>query len=362
MNMKIIDNLSPNSNHDARIRELLKAASSVVIVSPFLMPDIGAFLSSCEMPNLIELQLITTLVSNSKDQLKKVKSLKSLIDWSPIASEKVACTISINNRLHGKVYVFSKDGNDAVAIITSANFTEHGLMHKHEWGTETDDAPMIAQLDQALQDSCEIASVTAAEVNAMYAKVLAYEAAHPEKEKQTIELDVTQAIAPRVVTEEFDRSVSYFLKPIGATETPVQPTEMFNGNTLRIHFSKRKPRAVHKGDVIIAYGVGTTKVLSIYRATNEPTFINASALAKEPGLNRWPWYVWGENVTPNFGGSWDQHDLKIGKILKEFIELYPGVAVTSAGSQSLGALMRGQDKLRLSFEFAEFLVEKIKNH
>ena len=47
---------------------------------------------------------------------------------------------------------------------------------------------------------------------------------------------------------------------------------------------------------------------------------------------------------------------------EEFEELYPDVPVTYVGGFSLGTLNRGNDKVRITEEFGDFLISKILEH
>ena len=49
-------------------------------------------------------------------------------------SNNIDFELYINNRLHGKVYLFRKNNKITDGIITSANFTENGMEKNLEWG------------------------------------------------------------------------------------------------------------------------------------------------------------------------------------------------------------------------------------
>jgi len=76
-------------------------------------------------------------------------------------------------------------------------------------------------------------------------------------------------------------------------------------------------------------------------------------------LKRWPWYVLAQNSTPNFGSTWSRHNLWINSLKDEFLIMNPDKAITAAGGQTLGALNYGKDKLKLSPDFAKFIIGKV---
>ena len=69
----------------------------------------------------------------------------------------------------------------------------------------------------------------------------------------------------------------------------------------------------------------------------------------------------GRNQSPEFGRTWWVHDIRRQDALNEFLEKYPGIAVTHAGGFSLGTLNMGSDKVRITEEFGNFLISKIED-
>jgi hypothetical protein len=130
-------------------------SDEIIIASPYLLVDFNQFFDTEVLSNLKSIRLITTLIPNTYDQLKKVKSLNSLVDISEIENCKIKCTISFNNLLHGKVYLFKKDSNFHTGIITSANFTYNGLQLKHEWGIKITDFKTLNDIETSLLSSIE---------------------------------------------------------------------------------------------------------------------------------------------------------------------------------------------------------------
>ncbi len=154
MSIRVINNIT-DLNHEKIFYDLLNQSDNVLIASPYLMTDFGLLFKDSFTKGLKSIQLITTLQPKSLDQIKKIESLVSLIQLPKIKKSEWNCKISLNNRLHGKVYIFQRDEVCFSAIITSANFTYNGLILNHEWGVEIKDKKIIAEIQNDLINSIE---------------------------------------------------------------------------------------------------------------------------------------------------------------------------------------------------------------
>lgn len=153
--MKIIDNLDLNKNHREYILEMIKMSDELLITSPYLMRDFSVFLKDEILSNVKKINLITTLQPNSLDQIKKVHSLKSLIEIPKIKSGEIECNISLNNKLHGKIYIFKMTGKYVGGLISSANFTDNGLWLNHEWGITLNGEDNLEVLEKSITDTID---------------------------------------------------------------------------------------------------------------------------------------------------------------------------------------------------------------
>jgi hypothetical protein len=97
--------------------------------------------------------------------------------------------------------------------------------------------------------------------------------------------------------------------------------------------------------------VGHLNILSIYRVKSD---------VKNTGQDsdRWPFYVVGENLTPFYGQNWNSQNITITNQKNEILNkaLFD---ITPSGKNSFGSLMRGADKLKLTPEFGQYLVNKV---
>src|ERR1700752_3784900 len=361
MNYRLINNLTSTNNHSLRLKELFSHSDNVTLVSPFLMTDFADFFGEINFSQLNKLHLITTLSPNSFDQIKKISSLISLIEFPDIRDKKVSSQISLNNKLHGKVYIFKKEENYISAIISSANFTDSGLSRKHEWGVEISDEVEIRELERTILSSIEFPSLTFEEIYHMQQATTEFLENQPQTEIRNIELNLTNLLSSANWTNQLDDTIDFWLKPIGVSDDPVTEDRLFNIIEDQLHFSKQRPNGVQPNDILIAYGVGITKMLSVYKVTSYPIHVTQEEIEEEGDdwLIRWPWYVEAENLTPNFGATWAKHNLYKNSLLEEYLTSYPNEAITAVGGQTLGALNFGKDKLKLAPGFAKFIINKI---
>lgn len=359
MSYKIINNISTKDNHFIRLKELFKVSDCVIISSPFLMTNFMSFLSEEDCTSLKELHIISTLVPESSDQINKIKSLISFIELPFIKNKRVYGQISFNNKLHGKVYIFKKGNKYVAAIISSANFTNNGLCRNHEWGVEISDKLEIQKLEKSILGTIEIENVDFDLIYQMEKVTTDFKIKNPKKEIDSIGLRLVELIPTSIWVSQLDKSVKYWLKPIGVTDNPIPEGRLFNESIERLNFSKRKPSGVNLNDVLIAYGVGTTKILSIYKVISFPEKATQEEIQRDKWLERWPWYVDAKNLTPNYGSTWFKYNFRINSLKSEFLKTNPQNTITAAGSQSLGALNFGSDKLELSLSFAKFIIDKV---
>jgi len=350
--MRIIDNI--NSNHHNSIQSMLSDANQMILVSPFLTEDFEEFINNVAKLGLKSILLITTLRDNSPDLFKKANSLYSFC--TSCIENYINFEVKVDNKLHGKIYIAVDDGSPIRGIITSANFTDNGLSHSHEWGIEIDDSHM---LQSVIDDLMKVSTspLTYKEIEAIIKTIDDYSKVNPSIKEQKPKVNVTKHIKDKLKLEtpktpqslEFGADVRYFLKPIGSSDQPFDESRKLNTTIQQMHFSKRKPNAVHPGDILICYGVGTTKLLGYFRVSSEPFHL--------PDENvRWPWVVDAENLCPKYSSSWSSYNNTLSSVQASYGN---DKALTFVGGESLGALNFGADKIRLNESFAHYVINTI---
>ncbi len=345
--MNLIDNIS--TNHNICIQSMLTSADHLVLVSPFLTESFDEFIHDISVIGVSKITLITTLKDNSPDLFKKANSLHSFC--ISCMQNSVDFEIRVDNALHGKLYIALKKNQPIAGIITSANFTVRGLSNNHEWGIEITDTHM---LDRALNDLYNVSSkpLSKFELDAMIRDIDDYMKANPQEKEKKPKLDITKHFKNKFMEHSIGSSnlssdIRYFIKPIGWTDKPFEENRVLDAGIMEMHFSKRKPSAVRNGDILVCYGVGSTKLLGYFRVVSDPYYDDSDS-------TRWPWRVKAENLSPIYSQIWASKSNTLSHIRALYGD---NKVLTYVGGKSLGALQFGADRVQLNEKFAMFLID-----
>lgn len=358
--IKIVSNTA--DSHLSFIQNLVaKKASRLIIASPYLASNFEKFLQKFDFSCCSEIVLFTTFKPNDYEQLTKPFQLKSFFNFMANSYPKAKVVIHIDNSLHGKVYVSSFE-NESIALITSANFTNNGLQNNHEWGLATNKNEVIATLLDELFDAIEYPSITLNQIAKACLFAEHYMRTNSEwNRKPEIESDILGTVYSVGNPENLDPQ--YFLKPIGVSDSPILHKDKRDFSELHqyLHFSVRRPKGVRKGDIVITIGVGGGALLSYFIVTGALQHVSEEEIKNDLWKARWPWYMEGRNQAQEFSSKWWTHDLQRNDLLEEFKSSMPDIPVTEAGGFSLGTLNRGNDKVRITKQFGQYLISKIDN-
>ena len=357
--IKMISN--SDGAHLDELKKLFQSQSDkVVIISPFLAKNIQDLLSEFSFKETKEVELITTFKPSDPEQLTKPGILKQFFDYFKSTYPNINVKIHIDNQLHGKIYITTK-GTTYSMILGSANFTRNGLSNNHEWSVKIDDNVVIENIVEDTFSSIEYPEVTYHQISKACLFAEQYEKQHPEwTKKPNVRSDILEAIYS--VENETNPNPQYFLKPIGHSESPILLEEQRDFSDLHqdLHFSKKKPKGVKKGDIVITTAVGPGSLLSYFKVTGGLHQVTQNEIDKEPWKERWPWYMEGRNLSTKFGKEWWVHNIRRQDALNEYLNKYPDIPVTYAGGFTLGTINRGNDKVKITKEFGEFLISKIE--
>ena len=344
MSVEIINNLT-RENHFKRLIANFKESDEIVIISPFISTDKNFFPFQA-LTKLKKLKLVTTLKPKSFDQYSKVPFFKNL--YKHCNENGVDLEILIENSLHGKIYISKINGELKEAIITSANFTNHGLRINNEWGTIISESSQIEQLESSILSKVVLIPLTESQID-VFIKIL--EKNPLPKENNSIEIDLTASIPIKQNPLSVNNKINYWLKPIGVSGDFISFDQIFDEIDNDLHFSKLRPNGVKINDILITYAVGHKNILSIYRVKSE-----VKTTDKEN--DRWPYYVVGENLTPFYGQEWSKFNIGISNQKDEILK-NKSFDITPSRKNSYGSLMQGADKLKITPEFGQYLIDKI---
>lgn len=341
--MNIINNRA-NNNHESYLLNYFESSDEVVIVSPFLSKSFN-FFGFTKNKHLKKITLITTLKNDYNDQLCKINFFKNLFKFGK--KESIETEILIDNSLHGKIYIFKKDNEYKNAIISSANFTRNGLKLNNEWGISFDDSIEIENITENLISNIVLEPITETVLNNLENK---FALTPPPKKVNVKTVDLVETLKLKNNPLLIPNINTIWLKPIGSSEHFINLNEKYSDPTHDLYFAKN-PRGVKIGDILIAYAVGYKKVLSIFRVTS------TTQLTPNPS-DRWHYYLEAENLTRFYGSEWNNHNIHISDQKHNFTNETKFNA-TPSGTNSYGTLQRGGDKLRITNEFGNYLVNKI---
>ncbi|MEZ0184645.1 phospholipase D family protein [Flavobacterium plurextorum] len=341
----IINNLT-RQNHLHHVKQIFRDAKNVTIISPYITKNI-TLLNFADLDGLEKATVVTTLKPFDKDQYSKISYFKEL--YKIFNLKNVEFEILIDNFLHGKIFIGEYADNSAKAIITSANFTDSGLRINNEWGILIEDVQEISKVKGGIIDKIKFKGFNEQKIDECLAKIK--DIPKPAGEKNPIKLNLSLLFEERENYLGIKTNATFWLKPIGVSNDLIPLSAKFDEVDSNLHFSKLKPNGVKEGDVLICYAVGHLNILSIYRVNSE---------LKNTGneSDRWPHYFVGENLTPNYGREWASQNLTVTNQKNYFLENNL-LNITPSGINSFGSLMRGADKLKLTNEFGNYLLNKI---
>ncbi len=342
-------------------RIIQNCGDRVIIVSPYLADDMKSFLNHFDFSSTKKIELITTFKPRDIEQIKKPFQLRDFYSFFDEKHPNITCKVHIDNNLHGKLY-FSLGINKEL-MLTSGNFTTNGIFNNHEWGVLIKDASLIEDALNQVFDLIEYPDVTRFQVERACQFADVYLGNNPHWiEKDSISYDILSSVYSDSDSNNYE--TKYYLKPIGHKDSPITLDDRRDFSDLHqnLHFSKKKPKGIKKGDVIITTAIGAGSLLSYFKVTSGLQSVTDSQVKINPWMERWPWYLEGKNNSVNFGRKWWEYNLRRQDMLSEFHDKYPGMSVTYAGGLTLGTINMGSDKVQLSEVFAKFLISKIEEY
>jgi HKD family nuclease len=344
MNYRIINNSI--GNHCDEVKQLFSSSTDILIASPFITIEAINAIQNSLPKQLGSIALVTTMKPKDGDQQQKVPVLLDF--YSKLKNRTSSLNVYVDNSLHGKIYIGRNGKRFLGAIISSANFTGNGLSRNHEWGVIIDDPKEIQKMHNQIMKDQEraIDQVTLVNMEKWMQKNKL-----PVQHKPQNDLNILEIVSP---SHSKKGAVTYWLKPYGTLKSPVIDVEKFDTDPFRVTFAKGVNN-IKEGDILIVYAVGSRKILSLFVATNDHGKLKSFA---HPEEQRWPYYVTSDNLTPLYGAKWASLDITLDDLKDAFLNQNPQKEVRP-GSQNFEVMKRGLDRLKLTREFAEFVIEAV---
>lgn len=141
----------------------------------------------------------------------------------------------------------------------------------------------------------------------------------------------------------------YHLKPVGTKKYPVREDETFDID--EIFDFKTNPKKIYKGDRLIVFGVGSSRIISIYEVVDE-----VACYSKD---KEYPFSLRCKNLTPDYSKNWFVNNLRWTDLECEFKRSFRKTVRTS--SNTLRGIQFGLTSLSVSIEFGRFVENKVKH-
>jgi hypothetical protein len=152
----------------------------------------------------------------------------------------------------------------------------------------------------------------------------------------------------------------FWLKQIGENDRRFYQGRVFDQQVIRVDFGRgKRPVGVSMGDTLIVYGIQVQNILFAGSVASKPYRPEANELQQDRWRMQWYWAVDVNNLTPNFGVHWAEHNLNPHQLEDAFHQEHPGAPVTRDGNQKLGALKRGPGYIALSDPFGEYVLKRL---
>lgn len=332
-------------NHYNILVKYSTMADRLVIISPFLAPDMPGLLA--DMPTIKRVELYTNLDGYGM-ALSVLSSINRLYEYG--GDQGIDVVVKYNDHLHGKAYLLYEGSESRGFLITSGNFTDNGLKYNHEYGVFLDNEFLQKELaDQIFR--LFWMELSFKDVISLNKKAEEFMKEHKEI-KQPIFKACDYCFNRRKI---IPGGFKYFVKPLGNKARPVK-----SGYTIiddnYIGFSEERTDIL-EGDLFICHAVKTGNVLGICRILG-----NEQKESINFGGDRWHYKFKTECITEEYSAHWWDYDLKTFHLVREFNgSKKQEEHVTSKGTDSLGTLQFGSQAVRVTHEFIQFIMDKIED-
>lgn len=354
-------------NHLGVLRDLLGYADEALLVSPFLSEDFAQLFLGVDLHST-NVELISTCAPRGDDQFRKPFQLRGF-GLTVQAMTGTWPVIGINQRLHSKIYVFSRKSKPFAGVVTSANLTFSGLSKNHETGMLITDPETLQLLLVEARIGIDFVHLTEYQVDQLCSaaqSIASLRKWRPETNgdeeiglSNILNSHCTPAAGKR--DTKIRESAAYYIKVSGVSERPILPQDrrQFADPHSELTFAK-SPNNIRLGDCLLEVAVGGQCFLSYYACASEVFERTKSERLSDPDMDRWPFYVFANNLSLHYGKNWFERPIFFQAVIAEFKLKHPTCAVTMTGKNDiLGAIQWGHSYIAVTREFGEFVRAKI---
>ncbi|WP_294406830.1 phospholipase D family protein [uncultured Clostridium sp.] len=343
MELQLLQN-TKKSNHLKQMIKMAKKSDTLIIGSPFLSDNMECLIE--QMPTIKNVTVYTTL-DKFDDTAQKAITLFEFLQYCK--KHNVDLIVKIDEELHGKVYLFYEGILPKGFIISSGNFTNNGLEKNHEFGVLIEDSNQQKIMANMIM-SMPTYDLSEESLNILNSEAHIYLKNHKQDTKEGFKAKRLIDKKPSVTQ---NGNQQFYIKPVGTSSEPFEEPKTLGDNDI-IGFNNN-PKSMNKGDVLICHSVGPSNIIGYYVVSDDKASYN-----KWNDDDRWPWKIHVECHSGKFSSEWWKYKLKTQDLVSEFLHDNPGKHITAIGTDTIGSLQWGRDKLHISKDFAMFIINRLE--
>lgn len=364
--IELLGNTIKWKNHKELLLQLVKICDECLLVSPFLAKDFNKLLDGISLKGK-SIELISTCAPRGDDQFSKPFSLR---DFGNLVKSQTGDwpVIGLDQKLHSKVYIFRKNGTPFAGIVTSANFTESGLALNNETGVLIQEEKALLELEETSRAELDYVNLADWQLDKLCQNAEISGSVTPPSGNREIGLSTllnnyaTPSAGNR--TTKLRPEANYFIKVSGVRDRPILPEQriVIDKPQSRLTFAK-EPKGLKLGDCLLEVAVGGACFLSYYACASAIWEFTAEEQNKNKDYQRWPYYVFANNLSLNYGTAWFESPIYYDQLVADFKSEHPNTAVTKAGKDHFkGAIQMGHSYVRVTKEFGDFVKARIDSY
>jgi hypothetical protein len=352
-------------DHFGLLRQLIGLADRCLLEAPFLYEDFSEFFKELRLQGK-ELELISSAKSRGNDQVTKPYALRSFGRLAREATGKWPA-MALNNNLHSKIYLFWRERELFAGVVTSANLTHSGLATSHETGVLIRDVAQLRALEEIARLGLDYVHLAEHQLDRLCMAVEEFRKRYGDGDGD-LDLGLGHILNRYATPSAGNRDIRltsnarFFIKVSGVKEFPILPKDRLPWNEPygKLDFARSPEKAIKIGDCLLEVAVGGQCFLSYHACASEPYERTEQEKESNPDHRRWPFYVFGNNLSLHYGQLWFEAPIMINATIEEFKQAHPGVSVTTAGGDNIiGAMQMGNSYFQVTPEFGMFVRAKI---
>ncbi|MBT41005.1 MAG: hypothetical protein CMF12_00620 [Idiomarina sp.] len=346
-------------SHKELFLALMEDCDECLLVSPFLASNFASLFSNISFERK-KVELISTCSPRGDDQFSKPHALKKFGEVVK-ATKGEWPTIGLDQNLHSKVYVFRKEGSPFAGIVTSANLTDNGLARNHETGILLQSKDALVNLESTCRKHLDYVNLSEWQVDKLCQTADIMERNYtPQKDR---EIGLKSILNNYATPSAGNRSTAlrdgtkYYIKVSGVKDRPILPAQRRPVNQpLCILTFAKAPKGISLGDCLLEVAVGGACFLSYYACASAVREFTGEEKATNSDHKRWPYYIYANNLSLNYGPTWFEKPLLYNQVVEDFKREYPSYSVTTAGGDHFkGAMQMGHSYIRVTKQFGEYV-------